>query len=213
VCLIVIPARDEERSLPIVLSEILRLVDADRVVVVDSFSVDKTAEVATSFGVRTIVAKYPGKAGAVFTAVKTFKEPCYIVMDADGEHPLAAVEKVYDLMRGGSDFVKTERVKLNRRSPYLIGNKVITFAFNMLFGTRFSDVLSGLVGFKRQYMPSQPPSPNCLEVTLLAKALLMNAKIDVVNYIPRDRLGGKKKVRLGAGLEILRCILKERFVR
>jgi len=207
-CCIVIPAKDEQESLPQVLRELLSLgVPRERIVVVDSHSSDATPLIAKSFGVEVLSQKVgKGKTGAVLTALRELQCKCVVLMDADGQHPPPVALEIGELL-DVCDHVLSMR-KTSSKDIYSLGNKVLTLIFNALFGTRFKDVLSGLIGIKLPFETEEPPRPCTYpEPFLLWNALRRGARICTIEYTPRSREGGKKKVSIVTGLDLLACIL------
>lgn len=86
---VVVPARDEERSLPVLLASLEdELRSGDEVIVVDDHSADDTAGVARSAGARTVAASdlppgWLGKAWACHTGAELAANPLLAFLDAD----------------------------------------------------------------------------------------------------------------------------------
>ncbi|NPA85097.1 MAG: glycosyltransferase family 2 protein [Crenarchaeota archaeon] len=205
-CLVIIPARNEEESITQVIYELLELgIPRERLVVVDSHSTDDTADVARSLGVRVVKQWLGrGKAGAIMSAIKSFKASCYIVIDADGEHPAELVPKIEGML-SDYDLVRTERSDFGRGPLFSFGNKVLTAFINLLFGTSTKDALSGLMGFRRDVASEQPPLGDCWEVMIVWKSKRVRAA--TIEYVPKARLAGKKKVSVLSGIKIALCAI------
>ncbi|WP_243675871.1 glycosyltransferase family 2 protein [Vulcanisaeta distributa] len=147
---IVIPTRDEVEGIGLVLDELFEVgVSRERILVVDGGSRDGTVDVAMKYGVRVIQQEgRGGKAMAIWTALKYVNTPYMLVMDGDYSYPAKYVpEMVREIVRtGGADEVIGVRRPLpgSQGFIYRFGNKILTWAFNLLFGTKLHDVLSGM---------------------------------------------------------------------
>ena len=143
---VVIPTLNEEGAIGRVIEE-LRAHGWTNILVVDGGSSDRTREVAESMGARVILQEGRGKADAIRTAVRYVETPYVVVMDGDCTYPAG---RIADLLREaegrGLDEVIGARRWGRENIPLLnrLGNWVITRAFNLLFGTRLSDVCSGM---------------------------------------------------------------------
>jgi hypothetical protein len=145
---VVIPARNEEVSLPLVLGAIpLDLVD--EVVVVDNASTDRTAEVARARGVSVLVEPMPGYGAACLRGVEYLKarQPDVVVfLDADfSDHPEELPRLLDPIARDGADLVIGSRVRGQRERGALLpqaraGNWLATRLLRLLYGGRFTDL-------------------------------------------------------------------------
>ena len=81
---IIIPARDEERSLPKILTDIRSALPQARVIVIDNASIDRTGEMARTYGADEVVKETKvGKGYAVFTGLSSSKTDRPFFCDAD----------------------------------------------------------------------------------------------------------------------------------
>jgi glycosyltransferase involved in cell wall biosynthesis len=156
--IIVIPAYNEALTIADVVRGAVKI--ADRVVVVDDGSRDKTAALAREAGalvVRHAVNRGVGAAlGTGIEAAVQLGAEAVVTMDADGQHRAEDAAKVFArLDQGDVDFVIGSRMKrgeepgnmpLHRVLFNTVGN-VLTF---LLFGVWVTDSQSGLRGLSRQ---------------------------------------------------------------
>mgnify|MGYP001772706528 CR=1 FL=1 len=143
---IVIPTLDEEAAIGLVIEE-LKSLGWTNILVVDGNSRDCTREIAESMGARVVLQKGKGKADAVRTAVKHVETPYILVMDGDYTYPAKHIAQLLEKMeKEDLDEVIGVRKKGRENIPLLnrFGNWIITKTFNLLFGTRLSDVCSGM---------------------------------------------------------------------
>jgi glycosyltransferase involved in cell wall biosynthesis len=152
---VVIPARNEARSLGPVLDGLDRSVDGWTVfpIVVDDGSSDGTAQVARDRGARVLShAINLGKGAALTTgcvaAIRDGAE-VLVLMDADGQHrPSDLRQMLRPIMSEDADLVLATR-RLTRDMPAVmrLGNWGLSRIFALMFGTVFADTQCGLRAF------------------------------------------------------------------
>jgi glycosyltransferase involved in cell wall biosynthesis len=146
---VVIPAHDEEGSLPLVLADIPRP-PVRRVVVCDNGSRDRTAEVARAGGAEVVSERRAGYGSACLRALDHLRRngpPDLVVfLDADySDHPDELDDLVAPLLADEADLVIGSRV-LGRREPRALlpqarlGNLVACLLIRLLYGHRYTDL-------------------------------------------------------------------------
>ena len=146
---VVIPAYNEERSLPLVL-EALRGTPVRRIVVADNNSVDATATLAAEAGAIVVEAPRQGYGSACLEGIDYLRQndPPSIVafVDADfSDHPDELVEVVGPLVKGRADLVIGSRI-LGECEPGAllpqarVGNWIACLLIRVLYGHRFTDL-------------------------------------------------------------------------
>ncbi len=147
---VVIPAYNEEASLPLVLRDLLELDPAPRsVVVADNNSTDATAAVAIEGGARVVPARRQGYGSACLAALASLAEspPAVVVfLDADySDHPEELPDLLAPIARGEADLVIGSRV-LGAREPGALqpqarfGNWLACHLIWLIYGHRFTDL-------------------------------------------------------------------------
>jgi len=149
---VVIPALDEEASLPLVLAALagLQRGTVRRVVVADNGSADGTARVAAAGGATVVDAPRRGYGSACLAGVDHLRRtgPPAIVafVDADfSDHPDELPRLLAPLLAGAADLVIGSRA-LGRREPGALlpqaraGNLVACFLIRLLYGHRYTDL-------------------------------------------------------------------------
>ncbi|MEJ2356377.1 MAG: glycosyltransferase family 2 protein, partial [candidate division WOR-3 bacterium] len=82
---VVIPAKDEEKSIGEIIEGCLKY--AKRVLVIDGYSKDKTREIAEKSGADVVLQKGKGKGSAIRTSAEYVSDDEIVVfIDADGSH-------------------------------------------------------------------------------------------------------------------------------
>ena len=156
--LIIMPALNEEESLPATLKELREVVDDRDVLVIDDGSADATAEVARRAG--AVAAQLPftlGVGGAVRVGLHFAQRNGYdraVVIDADGQHDPAGITALLDALDHGADMAVGSRFAAGT-TEYPVGRirrqamRFLATIVRFLTGQRFSDVTSGFRAFDR----------------------------------------------------------------
>jgi len=201
---VVIPTLNEAEGVVKVIEE-LRAVGVEKILVVDGGSTDGTVELAKEAGAVVIFQEGRGKAAAIRTALRHVDTPFVVVLDGDFTYPGAHVPEIVAKLREGFDEVIGARRfrEPGAMSPlYAFGNRVLTWWFNLLFGTRLSDVLSGMYGLRREAVADALFSSRGFSVEVeLAAHVASTGEVAEVPIRYRRRLG-KKKLRPWHGLQI-----------
>jgi glycosyltransferase involved in cell wall biosynthesis len=175
---VLIPAFNEEASLPALLDEVRRELPDLAVVVIDDGSVDCTAEAARRAGVRVL--ELPcnlGVGGATQVGFRFALENGFdyaLRLDADGQHPPAEAWKLMAAMQAapcdlviGSRF-GGERSNISTRVRY-VGIRSLALFLSLICRSRVSDPTSGfwlvnsrLLRLFSRYYPSDYPEPEAL---------------------------------------------------
>lgn len=148
---VIIPALDEERSLPLVLEALAAAVEA-RVIVCDNGSQDRTAAVARERGALVVHEARRGYGRACLTALEEVRrhEPAgddvVVFLDADfSDDPRQIAELLRPVREDRADFVVGSRVRGHREEGALLpqarwGNWLATRLIHWITGVRFTDL-------------------------------------------------------------------------
>lgn len=149
---VIIPALNEESSLPLVLADLPKV---GRVIVVDNGSTDTTAKVAVEGGAQVVSEPDRGYGAACLAGLETIRQsiaageqaPRIVVfLDADySDHPDLLPQLVEPIFADDKDFVLGSRL-LGEREPgamppqSVYGNQLACFLMRMRFGVRYTDL-------------------------------------------------------------------------
>ena len=149
--IIVIPAFNEEESLPDVLAHLATVVPDFDVVVVDDGSVDSTYSVAQAGGVNALKLPFNlGIGGALRAGFRFASEHGYdraVQFDADGQHEATEIGQLLTEIDNGADLVIGSRFAgvgdYEAGRTRSAGMGILRVLVRMLSGRRFSDTSSG----------------------------------------------------------------------
>ncbi len=209
---VIIPVLNEEESIGKVIDEVLEAgVPRENIVVVDGGSTDRTVEIVKEKGVRVVQQEGKGKSMAIKTGLKYVKTKYTLVMDGDYTYPAKHIPELLRVAEKGYDLVIGARtpVEGSQHALYRVGNWFLTKLFNLLFGTRLRDVLSGMYIVKteklRELLFEMPHFS--VESEIVAHIASTSGKIAEIPIEYRRRLG-EKKLRVRHGIAIARDMIR-----
>jgi glycosyltransferase involved in cell wall biosynthesis len=223
---ILMPVFNERATAPVALRRVLEAdlpVQDVEVIVVDDDSTDGTREWLLAedlpANVRVVLHdRNRGKGAAVATAVAHATGTYAAVMDADLEYdPQQIAPLLVPLLAGEADVVYGVR-GFEAHSAYsfwyVVGNKAVTLALNVLFNTWLSDIMTCM---------KVVPTALWRELALRERGFAFEAEITArllgagvrihempVSYRARSREDGKK-LTAADGLRVVRTLLRTRF--
>ncbi|MFB0562631.1 MAG: glycosyltransferase family 2 protein [Candidatus Lokiarchaeia archaeon] len=214
----VIPARNEEQTVGIVVKETLRYVD--NVLVVDDASSDHTGVTARSCG--AIVTRRnicQGIGAAVSTGLCKALElgaNIIVTLDADGQHdPQEIPNLIAPILSGEADLVLGSRFLGSMENPdsvKVFGNRLFTFIVKRMTRVKLTDTQSGFRAFTQKSVNSSYFSPFTYTQEMIIRAAKDGFRIkEVPVHINRRRVGNSRVVSnpIIYGFKALKIILKE----
>lgn len=226
---VIVPAYNEERTIVPILERVKAVVVEGvsfEVIVVDDGSKDRTREILD--GRPDLYAKFikhgvnQGKGGAVKTGLEAASGEFILFQDADLEYdPADYVRLMKPLRDFGADVVMGSRFVAPEftRVYYFwhrIGNWAITFLFNLLNNTTFSDIYSCYLCYRRTLVDPAGLRTRGWEqqAEILSKAV-GGSKVYYevpISYHGRTYDEGKK-IKAHHIIAVFVTIIRERFVR
>ena len=198
-------------------------VPARQVIVVDDGSTDGTRELLASStfpdGVTVVYhERNLGKGAAVRTALTHADEEFAAILDADLEYQAADLGHVLEpLISGEAHVVFGTRAWTSQASFsfwYVMGNKSVTMATNVLFNCWISDVMTCHKAMRTALFRSLPLRERgfAIEPEIAARVLRAGERIHEVpiSYRARGREAGKKLTAFD-GVRVLRTLIRCRI--
>jgi hypothetical protein len=144
--IVVVPALNEEASLPRVIERLHRA-DLERIRVVDNGSRDRTAEVARQCGSELIIEPRRGYGQACWTGCQNLPPDAEWILfcNADGSDDIERVPRLLDATADGAEFVLGKRVAGedghdHLAPPQRFGNALAVGLIQLLWGARQGDL-------------------------------------------------------------------------
>lgn len=206
-----IPAWNEAENLPAVLDELAEQLPGVDVLVIDDGSTDATAAVAQERG--AIVVSFGENRGLRAGIAAGYEEAgargysyCGRV-DADGQHPVAELKRLLELVRSGtcdvavgSRFATDDNYADERYRPSAsrrLGIGLLQSAMRFRLGRRFHDPTSGMIAANEAAMPvlAEPYRSGAPEVEALMRLKQEGLRVEEVAVHMRPRAGGESKLQ------------------
>ncbi len=213
---LVIPAKYEASTLPIVLQEINDMKLPYKIIVVVPEYDKATIKAITKFDCKILVQKGEGFGNALIQGLNESNTKYSCIFNADGSFDPKYLSEMIIKLDNGEDFIFNTRYIHPGGSEddtiiTYIGNKIFTFICQILFRLNISDVLFTYVMGRSEVFKKLKLVSNdftfCIELPVKAK--LNNYKITDHPSFERSRISGKKKVNeLIDGFLILISIIR-----
>ena len=144
---VILPTFNEERTVGKVIADFKRALPKAKIYVVDGHSKDRTVAIARKAGATIMLQRGKGKGNAMIDAFKKIDADFFITADADDTYPSELAPEMLSKAQSGYDVVVGTRTQkygpASMMGFHLLGNRLFTLAVNILFGSSFTDILSG----------------------------------------------------------------------
>jgi len=227
---VLVPVFNEAATIEEIIRRVRAVASPDlpiEIIVVDDASTDDTGRIieeaaAAAAGRGDLVALHHqtnlGKGAAVRTALARATGDIVIIQDADLEYDPADYHGMVAAMQaGGAPVVYGSRILGNNPHSYrryYYGGRLLTAVFNLLYGSRLTDLTTCYKSFRRETIASLPLTSVGFEFCPEVTARLVTRGIPIVevpvSYHPRSIEDGKK-IRWHDGLRALWTMLRLRW--
>jgi glycosyltransferase involved in cell wall biosynthesis len=220
---VMMPAFNEERTIEIILGHVLERPEVGEVIVVDDGSKDGTWEILSRVARRDKRVRAfrqepnQGKGAALRLAIAEVRMPFALVQDADLEYdPRDYPFLLGPLLEGRADAVYGTRGFAGQTAYsfwFVMGNKAVTLATNMLFDCYISDMETGYKVLRSDLWRRLNLSGDRFDIEpdITARIMRLGYRIHEVpiSYYARSRDEGKK-LTWRDGVRALRTLLRLR---
>jgi glycosyltransferase involved in cell wall biosynthesis len=220
---IIMPAYNEEKDILKIIKKVraVKLPIQKELIIVDDGSKDKTRKILSAVKSKDIKIflheKNKGKGAAIRTGLSKATGDIILVQDADDEYDPNEYDRLVEPLLNGAMVVFGSRFKGVHRPRYkfyYMGNKVLTLATNILYGSSITDMETCYKVFKREAIKGMVLRAKKFdfEPEITAKFLKRGYKIIEVpiSYKSRSFKEGKK-IKWTDGVKALWYLIKYRF--
>ena len=197
---LIIPAKNEAESLPLVLDE-LKKYNYKIDVILHTTDID-TIQAIKEYEVNIVYQENFGYGDALIHGIKQCKTKYFCIFNADGSFNPSEIKKMHETLQTRKlDFIFASRYKLNSGSEddtiiTLVGNYIFTYIGKIFFQLNISDILYTFIIGKTEQANildlKQKDFSFCIELPIKAKK--MGMKLGCISSYERKRIAGKKKV-------------------
>jgi len=224
---IIVPVFNEKNTIKEIIEKIenVSLPIEKEIIVVDDGSSDGTEEILRQLKEKFnfILIRHPknqGKGAAIKTGFSFSAGDFILIQDADleydpNDYPILIkplLENNVSVVYGSRNLLKNPRFS----TKYYFGGRLLTFIFNLLFGTKLTDINTGYKVFRKDVFKSirlrEDDFAFCEEVTCKITKKDYKIKEVPIHYLPRSFRDGKKIRWWRDGFRGLYVIIKYRFV-
>lgn len=201
---VIMPVYNERKTLVKALKRVLKRKEVYEIIIIDDCSTDGCIDLIKSLlrpNIRIIRhQENMGRGTGIVSGLKVAKGKWVIIQDADLEqNPKDYAKLMKPLLKGEADFVIGNRWWKNTGFFWpRLGNKLLTFIVNFLFGSKVGDLYCGYKMGPTKLWKSLRIKPSWFESEpeIIAKLGMRKARIAEVNidYTPRTYEEGKKIV-------------------
>ncbi|MEO8581144.1 MAG: glycosyltransferase family 2 protein [Patescibacteria group bacterium] len=218
---VIIPIFNEEKTIGIVLKELLLVAAVKQIIVVDDGSTDKSVKEVQKIKSKKIVLvkkENGGKGSAIRLGLKKVTQKYVLIQDADLEYHPEDIKVLIDPIRKrpnvlvvyGSRFLGS---RSNLLYWHMLGNKLLNFFVNILFDTTLSDLETCYKLIPTQLMKELDLSSDGFDIEVEITCQLLKKGVRIyevpISYFGRDFRAGKK-ITWKDGLTAIVAILKYR---
>lgn len=213
---IVIPAKNEEQNLKILLKQLRKLYkNKYEIIVVNDNSTDKTENVARKFGVTVVNNKRSrGKGLALRRGFEKSKADVTIMMDADLSHKPEDLPLLLKPFKDKNVGLVIASRSLGGSEEYTflraIGNILISNTCNLFIGTNVFDAINGYKAMRKPVIKDLKCNGFEIEIELVSRAKKLGMGIVEVPSQERARADGDSNLKvIKDGYKFFRQIVSE----
>ena len=212
---VLIPCKNEEATISNVVSEFSQNLPDATIYVYDNGSSDRTVEMSRQSGAKVGFESLSGKGHVVRRMFADVEADIYLIVDGDDTYdPAQAPVMIKQLLEEELDMVagvRTFSTESQTRRGHTFGNRLFNRLYRSLFGSEFSDILTGYRVFSRRFVKSFPAVSSGFEVeteiSVHASQLGLPVSEIPVSYRPRPEGSYSKLRTINDGYRILKAML------
>ena len=213
---VLIPCYNESITIEKVVKDFKEALPEATIYVYDNNSSDHTDEIAKKAGAVVRYEYRQGKGNVIRSMFRDIEADCYIMADGDDTYPAEHAKDMAKLVLDkGVDMVIGDRLSStyfteNKRPFHNMGNKMVRFFINKLFGNEVRDIMTGYRAFSRRFVKSFPVLSKGFEIEteMTIHAVDKNFLLEEIPVLYRDRPDGSesKLNTFSDGIKVLSTI-------
>lgn len=213
---VLIPCYNESMTIAKVVKDFKEALPEATIYVYDNNSSDHTDEIAKKAGAVVRYEYRQGKGNVIRSMFRDIEADCYIMADGDDTYPAEHAKDMAKLVLDkGVDMVIGDRLSStyfteNKRPFHNMGNKMVRFFINKLFGNEVRDIMTGYRAFSRRFVKSFPVLSKGFEIEteMTIHAVDKNFLLEEIPVLYRDRPDGSesKLNTFSDGIKVLSTI-------
>jgi glycosyltransferase involved in cell wall biosynthesis len=158
---VAIPCYNEELTIGKVIRDFRQELPMADIYVFDNNSTDRTADLARRHGAIVVREKRQGKGCVMQSIFEKIDADIYVLADGDDTYPAEEVHKLLEpIINEEADMTVGTRLEHATDSSlkrlHQFGNRLLTATLNMVFKSKFRDILSGYRVFNRVFAKNVP---------------------------------------------------------
>jgi Glycosyltransferases involved in cell wall biogenesis len=187
------------------------------ILVIDGNSKDGTGRIAGAEGARVVMQTGKGKGQAMIQAFGIIESPYVIMVDGDGTYLAREARSLLrPVLEGSADHVIGNRLKNYSPGAFtklnLMGNRLINMFFDVAYGVKLKDILSGYRAFTLESVKELELNKTGFEIEteISVECILKKQRVEEVpiTYLPRSKKGATKLNPVKDGFRIGSTIYK-----
>jgi len=193
---VLVPCYNEEKTIGDVVRDFRTALPTAQIYVYDNNSQDATWQQAEAAGALVRRERMQGKGWVVRRMFADIEADFYVLVDGDGTYDASIAPQMVEMAQlqhlamvvGRREHQSTDAY----RPGHVLGNKVFTQSVAFLFGTSFTDILSGYRVFSRPFAKSFPVFAGGFEIEteLTVHALTLGLPVAEVASVYKERPAG-----------------------
>ncbi len=189
---VLVPCYNEAVTVAKVVADFKRVLPDAEVHVFDNLSTDGSGRIAEAAGAIVHLVPVQGKGAVVRQIFREVDCDIGILVDGDDTYPADRVHELIEpVLAGRADMVVATRLQTHDLASFpklhVVGNRLILNSINVLFGSRFSDSLSGYRAFSRRFMTTTPVLSDGFEIETEITLHALQHNLPVVEVPVPDR--------------------------
>ncbi len=166
---VLIPCFNEEKTIGKVVGDFKKAIPSAEIYVYNNRSTDRTADIAAEAGAMVRDETHAGKGNVVRRMFADIDADIYVLVDGDDTyHAPSAAAMIQKLIDERLDMVVGTRLSEYSEDAFRLGhrfgNDLLTGFLGLLFGSTFTDILSGYRVFSRRFVKSFPAVSKGFEI-------------------------------------------------